>query len=418
MNRRITREFFEQLLETSELRKVDFKREHYLLRNEKLKSEFLKDIIAMANTAPLTEEAFIVIGVKEHASDAYRERVGVTGHPNDSDLQNIVKDKVQPVPNFIYTSHTFDGKQYGIIRIEPCICQARVDFGVVKKGVFYTRKGTQNTEASPADLEALFHARLALQTQSTMSQIKLTADEVAAERSAGAGAAKSTRAGEGLGRGDTVHIRFDTRLNTKWKDPLAIIIGIVTPDGGLRDVRWPLKLRDHPNASIEADYRALCIPDFSVEMEWREASYVLDNPMWRAIKQHAVRRFLAKMGAQPAEAAVRAAGKKHKGYVYLNCPSYDAFLNKQWFYYRGVEAALRRTGVASNPEVSRLSEDDLLNFVAEILLPSHELTRLIPDNYASAFKKSQPDGEAVAIVLRGLIDEAAGQDGAPAGKAN
>ncbi len=53
---------FSELLNTTELRKVDFKEQQYRLDNDYFKSQFVKDVLCMANTPG--EDGYILIGVK------------------------------------------------------------------------------------------------------------------------------------------------------------------------------------------------------------------------------------------------------------------------------------------------------------------------------------------------------------------
>lgn len=138
------------LLKKVEIRTVDFKAKPHRLDNEHFKSEFIKDVLAMANT-PRDETAFIIIGVKLH-QDGSRDLVGVTTHPDDSDLQDQFNlAKVEPKPIFVYQPITLDGQSYGVIEIPvkkngPHF--ATRDYGVIKAHRLYFRRGTKNDEAT------------------------------------------------------------------------------------------------------------------------------------------------------------------------------------------------------------------------------------------------------------------------------
>ena len=91
------------------------------------------------------------------------------------------------------------------------------------------------------------------------------------------------------------------------------------PGGALREVAWPLALRSA--GAIKESYRWLCIPGFRVEMEWRERAYVIDSPLWRRIKEHAVKVFIAEREGKPTDAVVITTGERAgRYYAYLNCP--------------------------------------------------------------------------------------------------
>ena len=61
MNRSIT-ELFETVLKSTEIRKIDFKRDQYRFDTEHLKSKLVKDILCIANTPE--GGGYIVLGVK------------------------------------------------------------------------------------------------------------------------------------------------------------------------------------------------------------------------------------------------------------------------------------------------------------------------------------------------------------------
>lgn len=146
----ITEEVLRELMTHSENRPVDFKTEPHRLDNDHFNSEFIKDILAMANT-PREESAYIVIGVKI-LPDGSKEYRGVGIHPDDADLQDKLKlAKVEPRPTFVYQSITLDGKSYGVIEL-PLVKDgpyfATRDYGVLKANRLYFRRGTKNDEAT------------------------------------------------------------------------------------------------------------------------------------------------------------------------------------------------------------------------------------------------------------------------------
>lgn len=73
----------ESLLKTTEIKKVDFKRSQYRLDTDILKSEFVKDILCMAN-AP-GGDGYIVLGVS--AQGEQREVVGISTHHDGASLE-------------------------------------------------------------------------------------------------------------------------------------------------------------------------------------------------------------------------------------------------------------------------------------------------------------------------------------------
>ncbi len=409
----IDKALFQELLKFSELSKLDFKSEPYRFDTDNLTSKFIKDIIALTNTNPPDRPGYILIGIKDLPEEGRRERIGVMSHPDDATLQQIVRDKVAIPPNFIYVSFTEDNKIFGVIRVMPMrsLCQTTKDFGVLRKNVIYTRKGTRNSEASAEDLHELVEARL---SAFTMPQIVAEAEEIDAISkssyskmpSAPWPATVDLVSPDTIDKGDKVRVLLHAKLNTKWKDPLAIVKGFIDSNDNFEAAKWPLKWRQQPMVTIAKNYSALCMPDFTVEMEWREAAYVLSSRLWSRIKEHAVGQFVAQNANTPLEATVRAVGLKEKPYLYLNCPAYDSFLKGEWPYYRGLEAALRRTRIATNEEVRTLSPTELRTFIAEKLIPSGQLLRLIPANYKEIFETRSIVANDVTTVLGSLIREA------------
>jgi hypothetical protein len=138
------------LLTQSETETLDFKSKPHRLDNEHFKSEFIKDIIAMANT-PREDTAYIVIGVKEH-SNGKNELKGVSQHHDDADLQPILnKAEVEPRPRFCYQPVNLEGKTYGVIEVpisENGPFYAQKDYGVLKACHLYFRRGTTNDRAT------------------------------------------------------------------------------------------------------------------------------------------------------------------------------------------------------------------------------------------------------------------------------
>lgn len=145
----ITEEFFREVMNCSEEQTIDFKAEPHRLDNEHFKSEYIKDIVSMANT-PREKSAYIIIGIKLH-NDGTRDLLGVGIHPDDSDLQDLVKSNIDPVPSFTYQTITIDNISYGVIEIKKGSngpYYPKKDFGVLKADKLYYRLGTKNSEAN------------------------------------------------------------------------------------------------------------------------------------------------------------------------------------------------------------------------------------------------------------------------------
>ena len=154
----ISEEVLGDLLSRSESSTIDFKSVPHRIDNDHFKSEFIKDILAMANT-PREESAYIVIGVKLHP-DGSRDCLGVAVHPDDADLQPIVnRAKVDPKPLFVYQPIELGSKSYGVIEIPVSKTgpyYATRDYGVLEACRLYIRRGTTNDEATPQEQREVY----------------------------------------------------------------------------------------------------------------------------------------------------------------------------------------------------------------------------------------------------------------------
>lgn len=140
-------ETFKALLENPEGPTLDFKREPYRA-DEFGRADLVKDVLAMANT-PRACRSYIVFGVKSYA-DGRKDLYGLSSAVDDAQYQSIIKDNVFPCPTFLYEPVTLDGKQFGVIIIEPERSgpyQAIRDIGKTRQHVIYWRRGSQNDPA-------------------------------------------------------------------------------------------------------------------------------------------------------------------------------------------------------------------------------------------------------------------------------
>lgn len=144
----------EELLHENESETLDFKRDQYLFAgaSDDEKSEIVKDILAFANAWRRTD-AYILIGVQE-MKGGRSVLYGVTNHLDDASLQQLVNQKTQKPIIFSYQAYPFEGKQVGIIRIpvqeKPFFLLK--DFGKVKRGIVYVRRGSSTDEADPSEI--------------------------------------------------------------------------------------------------------------------------------------------------------------------------------------------------------------------------------------------------------------------------
>lgn len=147
---------FRTLVYQSEGPELDFKRDQYAFKGaaDLDKSKLLKDILTFANSWRLGN-AHILIGVEE-LSDGRRDPHGISpgDHIDDASLQQFVNSKTNRQVKFSYEAFHYDGKSFGVITIpkQNRPLYAKKDFGIVKAGEVYFRRGSGCTIATPEDL--------------------------------------------------------------------------------------------------------------------------------------------------------------------------------------------------------------------------------------------------------------------------
>lgn len=146
----------EQLLNDDENSRLDFKVAQYNFvgATDDKKAELLKDIIAFAN-AWRNEDAYILIGVEE-VKGGKSIVVGETNHLDEASIQQFINSKANRAVEFSHRIFPFEGKKIGIIRIpvqkRPFFLKK--DFGNLKKGIVYIRRGS-STDMNGADPEEI-----------------------------------------------------------------------------------------------------------------------------------------------------------------------------------------------------------------------------------------------------------------------
>lgn len=144
----------EELLWEEEGTTLDFKQNQYKfsLANNYEKSELLKDIIAFAN-AWRREDAYILIGVKD-IKGGRGEVLGITEELDDAQIQQFVNSKTQKPISFSYQVLGFDNLKIAIIKIpvQKRPVYLTKDYGKLKRGVVYLRRGSSTSEATPDEV--------------------------------------------------------------------------------------------------------------------------------------------------------------------------------------------------------------------------------------------------------------------------
>ena len=157
----LTREKALDLIETSESKFLDFKKEQYQIKkkngakpNVDKKSELLKDILAFTNTKR-KRDAFIFIGVTE--KNGSREIVGIPEEDSldDATFQEIINSKTSCNVEFLYHEFQIEKKLVGIIQIfsqQTFPIFSKNNYGNVRANIVYYRLGSSTTEYTPTEL--------------------------------------------------------------------------------------------------------------------------------------------------------------------------------------------------------------------------------------------------------------------------
>ena len=148
----MTKSEFEILLQKPESSNLDFKRCQYEIINDTgnvKTAKFVKDIVSFCNTIR-TETSYIIIGV-EIKDNGIKELLGLNKNVDDSIFQEKVKNKVFPIPNFLYHTIQYHDKTFGIIEIPvkkySAPISSTIKFKGLEPGKIYFRRGSSNSEA-------------------------------------------------------------------------------------------------------------------------------------------------------------------------------------------------------------------------------------------------------------------------------
>lgn len=144
----------ERLLYEEESHELDFKEEQYRFAGatDEEKSELLKDVLAFAN-GWRRADAFILLGVRE-VKGGPSIVVGISQDLDDAQIQQFVNSKTQRPVTFSYRALQVRQERVGVIHIpvqtRPVFLKK--DFGKLKKGAVYLRRGTSTDIADPDEI--------------------------------------------------------------------------------------------------------------------------------------------------------------------------------------------------------------------------------------------------------------------------
>ena len=136
----------------------DWKQDFTLPNDDEKKGEFLKDLAAMANTCD-TSYGYIIYGVNRSKPDPI---IGISNNYDDAKLQQLVKGKINPLPNFLYYEISIGAKKIGVLQISPNRQRPHiisVNMGKVREGQILLRRGTCTEGANLNDLFEFFYGQ-------------------------------------------------------------------------------------------------------------------------------------------------------------------------------------------------------------------------------------------------------------------
>jgi len=154
------------ILRREEGRDLDYKEDLFLDRDGD-KAEFVKDVLALANTA---EVGYIVTGVE----DKTWKPVGIKQHHDQTRLNAVLKDKTDPRIEVKYVELEVEGLEHGMVTINahnpPYLVGVADRYGgkvstsrrreaYISRGTVYVRIEDQNDGASRAHLDAIYSGK-------------------------------------------------------------------------------------------------------------------------------------------------------------------------------------------------------------------------------------------------------------------
>ncbi len=138
---------------------LDFKAIQY--KKEK-HSELLKDIVAMAN-ADIQGERLVIVGIK-HKPNGEKEFLPIQTDEfiDVSTYQQLIHENIEPELSISYEPYNYEGNLLGILKLQGCIEQPymlKKDYGKLKRGDCFIRKGTIQMNVTRFDLERIYSRR-------------------------------------------------------------------------------------------------------------------------------------------------------------------------------------------------------------------------------------------------------------------
>lgn len=159
MNDKIIKQYIDNEFENEFL---DFKIKPYEWSNSDSKSDFLSDVICMANSSN-NGDKFIILGVKVK-SNGERILNGIDKNKlmDSADYQQLVSENIEPSISIEVKIISHQNKDYGIIRIFNCNNRPyllRKKFNNLEQGYMKVRKGSRNTNINRYILDEIYTSK-------------------------------------------------------------------------------------------------------------------------------------------------------------------------------------------------------------------------------------------------------------------
>lgn len=150
-----------QAVRSRESALLEHKQQWYDLNTNSGKAEFVKDILAMANTVTPELDGHIIIGVADKRGGG--GIVGVESPPGEERLQQILASYTTPVPAIEHTLVEIDGKNLSVIKVRwmeyhPHYATREVP-GTLSSTQAYVRSGATNRTLSLRELEGMIRQK-------------------------------------------------------------------------------------------------------------------------------------------------------------------------------------------------------------------------------------------------------------------
>lgn len=141
---------------------LDFKLKLYDWSETNGKSDFISDVICLANSNA-KEDRYIITGVKVKPNG---ERIIEGIEPSDAKdsavYQELITENVEPSLSIDFKIIEYDGKHFGIFRIYGCEDRpylAKKKYGNLESGYIKVRRGSRNTNISRYILDSIYNAK-------------------------------------------------------------------------------------------------------------------------------------------------------------------------------------------------------------------------------------------------------------------